>query len=78
MDIFETRVAVKVSRNGIPTYIRSMCRNAIPTYVVLLLFSGCQKLSTIPTSEDNFIIVPPSNLGVVYAANASILIAWDP
>jgi hypothetical protein len=42
------------------------------------LFSGCQKLSSIPTSQDNFIIVPPANLIVVGAHDAAILIYWNP
>ncbi len=45
--------------------------------ILTLTNSGCQKLSSIPTEEDNFIIIPPSNLGNVYAHDASVLIAWD-
>lgn len=46
--------------------------------VSLPIFSGCQKLSTIPTSQDSFIIVPPTGLGVLFAGDASILVAWEP
>jgi hypothetical protein len=42
------------------------------------LFSGCQKLSSIPTSQDNFIIVPPANLIVIGAHDGAILIYWNP
>ncbi len=43
----------------------------------LLLFSGCQKLSSIPTAEDNFIIVPPINLFVLSAHDASVYLQWS-
>jgi hypothetical protein len=46
--------------------------------IFILILSGCQKISSIPTSEDNFIIVPPTNLSVLAAGDASILIYWDP
>jgi len=46
--------------------------------ILILIWSGCQKISSIPTSEDNFIIVPPTNLTVAEAGDASILIYWDP
>lgn len=43
-----------------------------------LLLPACNKLSTIPTSEDNFIILPPTNLTVIGAQDAAVLIYWDP
>lgn len=45
--------------------------------ILLLTYSSCQKLSSIPTEEDNFIIVPPTNLEVLFAHDASVLIYWD-
>jgi hypothetical protein len=51
---------------------------SITTVIIILAISGCEKLSSIPTSEDSFIIVPPADLGVVLAGDASILIAWAP
>ena len=41
------------------------------------MISGCRNLSSIPTAEDNFIVVPPINLQVITAHDASILIQWD-
>lgn len=46
--------------------------------VLLFVFSGCQKISSIPTSEDSFIIVPPTDLSVFVASDASIEIYWQP
>ncbi|HUI31744.1 MAG TPA: hypothetical protein VLX91_16165 [Candidatus Acidoferrales bacterium] len=47
-------------------------------FVFVSIFSGCQKLSSIPTANDNFIVVPPTDLLVVGAEDASILIYWQP
>ena len=44
-------------------------------FVVVL--TGCQKISSIPTSEDNFIIVPPTDLTIFEATDASIVFYWQ-
>ena len=53
-------------------------RTSLFFVVLISIFFGCQKLSSIPTSEDNFIIVPPTNLIIFDARDASILIYWEP
>ena len=45
---------------------------------ILTTIYGCQKLSSVPTEEDNFIIIPPTNLQVLSAHDASILVSWNP
>lgn len=44
---------------------------------LLLTLSGCEKLSSIPTAEDNFIIVPPVHLQVLSAHDASVFLQWN-
>ncbi len=46
-------------------------------FVFLLAVAGCQKLSSVPTAEDNFIIIPPTNLQVFSAHDASIVVQWN-
>ncbi|MFZ1080528.1 MAG: hypothetical protein WAO19_01225 [Candidatus Kryptoniota bacterium] len=63
-----------------PRNERAKRRKEISLFVliIVLIFPGCQKLSSIPTSEDNFIIVPPAGLAVYFAGDASILVYWGP
>jgi len=67
------RGVIKVGRNFFPPRKYFLFLITIS----LMIISGCQKLSSIPTSEDNFIIVPPTGLRVVYSGNATIFVAWD-
>lgn len=57
--------------------LRSAGRAAFFPSVFFLMWSGCQKISSIPTSEDDFIIVPPSNLTVLEVGDASVFIYWE-
>jgi len=67
------RGAIKVGRDLLP----AGSRLSFIITIYFMIISGCQKLSSIPTSKDNFIIVPPTGLGIVYAGNATIFVAWD-
>ncbi len=56
---------------------RSHRRILFPLAILCAWLPGCTKISSIPTATDNFILVPPTNLTVVGAQDASILIYWD-
>ncbi len=45
---------------------------------LLISISGCSKESSIPTSSDNFIIFPPTDLFVLSAHDAGIFVEWSP
>lgn len=49
----------------------------LSAFVIVLLISGCKNPSLIPTSEDDFIVVPPINVQVLSAHDASILLQWN-
>ncbi len=49
----------------------------LSAFALLLTLSGCEKLSSIPTAEDNFIAVPPVHLQVLAAHDASVLLQWN-
>lgn len=49
----------------------------LSSFGLLLILSGCEKLSSIPTAEDNFIVVPPVDLEVITAHDASVLLQWN-
>lgn len=50
----------------------------LATFILFAIISqGCRKVTSIPTGNDNFIIVPPSNMQVYLSGDATIIVFWD-